>query len=157
MVSQITVPESILEEIIADGKREAEKGREATGALLGTYDPETDLISVSERHTLPSKIGDGTRKGWLYDKFKYIFGDSRFVRFALQRDHHRQSTQRIGKTPGIVPYHTHSNGSSWSPNDLNARSELHGYVTAKLLYIAGQNKFEAVNANGDSIPVLKNP
>ena len=147
------MPESILNGIRFDALKEALlHGREATGMLLGLYSDSMDSLLISDRYTLPSKIGKPTFKTDLLDKITLLLGVPRIHYVTRECELYSRRAMETGRVGGFVFYHTHPSGQSWSSRDLIGILPEH----ADLLYRVGPDIFEAFNGNREPIPVLKN-
>ncbi len=135
MISGLIIPERVLEEIVAEGKRETQRDRETLGVLFGRVHDGSIVISGKYRLRPHSGIGTDT----LYDRYVRVlyYPVSLWVRFQLHR--YVKKVEQDGGTPVTVYYHSHPYGS-YSPNDLII-SDICNIV--QLLYRADNNTFEA--------------
>ena len=162
MVKEIVVPESILEDIARDGTKEAAKGREANGNIVGYYDSVEDTIFVQQRYIEPSKRGLSTLSSRILNRLHLAVSMPKFLRAYWLEDEYHTRTRNDGLIPALVNYHSHPYGS-WSPKDIGATQDYeknlrNNQITkdvkfASLLYIARQNAFLAIDGYGNNITV----
>lgn len=153
MVSKIIVPKSISKYIRNLGIKKTKINREAVGVLFGSYDDEEDSIVISKKYSWPSKIGDSTLKGNLYDMLKILpFFPCEFY-CSAKFIFHKRRLKKIGKVPAIAAYHTHPRGT-WSKSDLSYIITKKGAKSAEILYIADRDEFLGINSNKENISVL---
>ena len=154
MVSKITVPGSILEEIAHDGNWEATRKREARGTLVGFYDQGEDSIVTERRYAVVPKVASRSRKSKILDLFKLILHPSTY-RSLYSVLFYQGSVVRSGEIPAEVNYHTHPSGS-WSDEDLRTARlgrNAKGIKYASLLYTVDSSVFRAVNSDSHPIPI----